>query len=537
MRTAASTNDTIVSFPTPNRGQAQAAVHDETLSVRPDSGDGPINILIVDDEPKNLTVLESVLNNPEYRLVKAQSADQALLALLVDQFALLILDIRMPGVTGIELARMIKERKKTALIPIVFLTAYYNEDQHVLDGYGAGAVDYLHKPVNPDILRSKVAVFAELYRMQREIKASNHALLSEVTERRQAQQQLRELNDTLELRVMERTRALRTSATMLQAATDNASVGLATLDTNLRFTFANPAFCRIFHITNDVVGKQPGEILTRENAATVSSLYDTALAGQRNSCELDCGGGDGRKPFHYSLVCEPERGEGGIVGVVVVVFDITDRKRSEEHIRLLLSEVNHRSKNMLSVVSAIARQTKAPTQEEFVKRFSDRIQALAASHDLVARSEWRSILVSELLHAQLAHFGGLIGRRIVLDGPGLEMSVAGAQCIGMVIHELSTNAAKHGALSNQEGCIDIEWRMEKGPSDERFSISWTERGGPTVVPPPQRGYGSTVIKDMAELTFDGQVRLNFEPSGLSWRLTCPAPRILQDAGVTSSDGF
>jgi PAS domain S-box-containing protein len=443
----------------------------------------------------------------------------------------------MPGVTGIELARMIKERKKTALIPIIFLTAYYNEDQHVLDGYGAGAVDYLHKPVNPDILRSKVAVFAELYRMQREIKASNHALLSEVTERRQAQQQLRELNDTLEQRVMERTRALRTSAAMLQAATDNASVGLATLDTNLRFTFANPAFCKIFHITNDVVGKQTGEILTRENAATVSSLFDTALAGERNSCEVDCGSGDGRKPFHYSLVCEPERGEGGIVGVVVVVFDITDRKSSEEHIRLLLSEVNHRSKNMLSVVSAIARQTKAPTQEEFVKRFSDGIQALAASHDLVARSEWRSILVSELLHAQLAHFGGLIGRRIVLDGPGLEMSVAGAQCIGMVIHELSTNAAKHGALSNQEGCIDIEWRMDKGPSDERFSISWTERGGPSVVPPSQRGYGSTVIKDMAELTFDGQVRLNFEPSGLSWRLTCPAPRILQDAGVTSSDGF
>ena len=124
----------------------------------------------MDDEPKNLTVLETVLNNPVYRLVKAESADQALLALLADQFALLILDIRMPGVTGIELAHMIKERKKTAQIPIIFLTAYYNEDQHVMEGYGAGAVDYLHKPVNPDILRSKVAVFAELYRMQREIR-------------------------------------------------------------------------------------------------------------------------------------------------------------------------------------------------------------------------------------------------------------------------------------------------------------------------------------------------------------------------------
>ena len=90
---------------------------------------------------------------------------------LADEFALLILDIRMPGMTGFELAQMIKERKKTAQVPIIFLTAYYNEDQHVLEGYGAGAVDYLHKPVNPAILRSKVAVFAELHRMQREIEA------------------------------------------------------------------------------------------------------------------------------------------------------------------------------------------------------------------------------------------------------------------------------------------------------------------------------------------------------------------------------
>ena len=128
----------------------------------------PINILIVDDEPKNLTVLETILDDPGYRLVRAESADQALLALVAEEFALLILDIRMPGMTGFELAQMIKERKKTAQVPIIFLTAYYNEDQHVLEGYGTGAVDYLHKPVNPAILRSKVAVFAELHRKNRE---------------------------------------------------------------------------------------------------------------------------------------------------------------------------------------------------------------------------------------------------------------------------------------------------------------------------------------------------------------------------------
>src|SRR6476646_4119301 len=135
--------------------------------------DAPINILIVDDEPKNLTVLETLLDSPGYRLVRAESADQALLALVAEEFALLILDVRMPGMTGFELAQIIKGRKKTARVPIIFLTAYYNEDQHVLEGYGSGAVDYLHKPVNGPVLCTKVAVFAELHRKNREVEVSN----------------------------------------------------------------------------------------------------------------------------------------------------------------------------------------------------------------------------------------------------------------------------------------------------------------------------------------------------------------------------
>lgn len=159
----------------------------------------PVNILIVDDEPKNLIVLETILNDPSYRLVRAESADQALLALVVEEFALLILDIRMPGMTGLELAQMIKDRKKTARVPIIFLTAYYNEDQHVLDGYGVGAVDYIHKPVNPAVLRSKVGVFVELHRKSREVEAANTALISEVTERRRAEEALRQTVEELEV--------------------------------------------------------------------------------------------------------------------------------------------------------------------------------------------------------------------------------------------------------------------------------------------------------------------------------------------------
>jgi len=171
----------------------QAQTQSGSAAAAPAFLDTPVNILIVDDEPRNLTVLESLLGDPGYRIVRAESADQALLALVVEDFALLILDIQMPGMSGFELAQMIKERKKTALVPIIFLTAYYHEDQHVLEGYGSGAVDYLHKPVKPTILRSKVAVFAELYRKRRECGLANRALLAEVIQRRRAEEQLRAL--------------------------------------------------------------------------------------------------------------------------------------------------------------------------------------------------------------------------------------------------------------------------------------------------------------------------------------------------------
>ncbi|MEO5882494.1 MAG: response regulator [Caldimonas sp.] len=196
--------------------------------------DAPINILIVDDEPKNLTVLETLLDSPGYRLVRAESADQALLALVAEEFALLILDIRMPRMTGFELAQIIKGRKKTARVPIIFLTAYYNEDQHVLEGYGSGAVDYLHKPVNAAVLRSKVAVFAELHRKSREVEVSNRALLAEVTERRRAEEQLQDLNENLDRLVGERTRALEQLEDELRDAGRRKDEFIATLAHELR---------------------------------------------------------------------------------------------------------------------------------------------------------------------------------------------------------------------------------------------------------------------------------------------------------------
>jgi signal transduction histidine kinase len=193
-----------------------------------------VSILIVDDEPANLLVLETVLSDPGYRIVRASSGEEALLALMAGDFAVLVLDIHMPGMTGFELAAMIKERKRTARIPIIFLTAYYGEEAHVLAGYTSGAVDYLHKPLNPTVLQTKVAVFAELHRKSLALEAANRALRAEVIERRRAEASLNELNESLDRRVNERTTALRCSEALLADANRRKDEFLATLAHELR---------------------------------------------------------------------------------------------------------------------------------------------------------------------------------------------------------------------------------------------------------------------------------------------------------------
>ena len=219
-------------LPPPLNEEGKAAAADDV------AGD-PINILIVDDEPANLVVLETILSDPLYRLVRAASADEALLALVRYEFALLILDVRMPTMDGFELAQMIKERKKTARVPIIFLTAYYDQDQQVLEGYGSGAVDFLSKPVNAAVLRSKVAVFADLHRKTRDIATVNEALLAEVQERRRAEEGLRQLNQTLEERVHERTQALRRADLQLREMMTSITDALFMLDRTWRITYAN----------------------------------------------------------------------------------------------------------------------------------------------------------------------------------------------------------------------------------------------------------------------------------------------------------
>jgi PAS domain S-box-containing protein len=216
----------------------------------------------------------------------------------------------------------------------------------------------------------------------------------------------------------------------------------------------------------------------------------------------------------------PER---RVVSFGGTVQDVTERKEREEKEHLLMREINHRSKNLLSVVDAIAHQTAARNPADFVERFSERIQALSANQDLLVRNEWNGVDIEELVRAQLALFVDLIGSRIAVHGPELRLTPASAQAIGLALHELATNAGKYGALSTTAGRVDICWSID----GDALAMSWTEREGPPVSAPGRHGFGTVVMQAMAERSVGGKVDLDYAPSGLTWRLACPAANALE----------
>ena len=256
-------------------------------------------ILIVDDQPRNLDVLEAMLGDMDCLLVRAASADEALLALVRHDFAALVLDIRMPGMSSIELATLIKQRKRSQHVPILFLTAHSVNEDDVLRGYGVGAVDYLSKPVNPEILRSKVGVFVDLFRKTRALAVLNDTLQSEVREREEAQAALGAINQELERRVSERTLALsrahqgvRENEERLQMALDVAQIAawewhLASgqmrwsTDPEVLFGFPKGSFGPNLRITCTAHPDDRSTIDAGTSAAIETGLYEATFRAVR----------------------------------------------------------------------------------------------------------------------------------------------------------------------------------------------------------------------------------------------------------------
>jgi PAS domain S-box-containing protein len=212
---------------------------------------------------------------------------------------------------------------------------------------------------------------------------------------------------------------------------------------------------------------------------------------------------------------------GAFLGMVGSVIDITDRKAAEERQALLMRELDHRAKNALAVVQAALRLTPKDDPEAYARAVEGRVKALARAHTMLAEAHWEGAELQALLAAELAPF--LAGQRAELSGPAVALRPEAAQGLAMVVHELATNAIKHGALSAATGRIAVSWRVEREADEaSRLHLRWSEAGGPAVgKSPTRRGFGSRVLDIIVRIQLRGAVSLSWEPNGLICAINVP----------------
>ena len=227
---------------------------------------------------------------------------------------------------------------------------------------------------------------------------------------------------------------------------------------------------------------------------------------------------------------------GKVVGASKLAHDIGMRKRADKVLRTVMHELSHRSKNLLSVIQAMALQTArlSPSVETFLDRFNARLHGLAASQDLLVSQDWSGALLEDLVRQQLLPFGEGEGSRVEVTGPPLLVTPDAAQTLGLALHELATNASKYGALSVPRGRVAVHWKLEPGGGVPRFRMSWRERGGPQVNAPERNGFGRMLIERLTAEKLDATVLLAFEREGVVWTLDAAARDVL--AEVTSNGG-
>jgi PAS domain S-box-containing protein len=315
---------------------------------------------------------------------------------------------------------------------------------------------------------------------------------------------------------------LRARFARYETALRGSHVTVYTQDRDLRYTsVSNPMLGRAIE---DILGRTDEEILPPDGAAAVIALKREALAiGQAKRAEVALQDGSGLR--WNELHIEPLRNKAGdIVGLTCASVDVTERKEGETHLRLLMRELTHRSKNLLAVIQAMARQTArhAGSIEGFLNQFSARLQGLAASHDLLVRESWHGAFLRELIQSQLAAYFAAGEGPISIDGVPVALKPEAAQNLGLALHELAVNAAKYGALSVPQGRVTIAWAL----LGNALELDWREQFGPKVKARRKKGFGSMVIERNLASALDAAVDLTFDPDGLRCHIVIPASQIL-----------
>jgi two-component sensor histidine kinase/PAS domain-containing protein len=334
--------------------------------------------------------------------------------------------------------------------------------------------------------------------------------------------------------------AARASQERLQLVQETAGIATVDWDAALDRAICSPRFYQMFSLPPDGAVRF-ADVIARLHPA------DRARADQSYELLIGLGG-----PFEHEFRIVTASGEERWISVkgrldsrggrparlLAAGIDITERKRSEDHLRFLLREISHRSKNLLAVILAMASQTakSAESVDAFRRRFSERLMGIAASHDLLVNQNWTGASVENLVRGQLSPFVDARDPRVRLAGPDVDLKAEVAEALGIALHELATNSLKFGALKDAEGTVDIVWGVydmgEHGAlagvddvdpaGGRRFRMEWLEHTPFPIEPPGHKGFGRMVIEHTVQATLSGTVTLDFPPEGLRWRIDAPA---------------
>ena len=330
----------------------------------------------------------------------------------------------------------------------------------------------------------------------------------------------------------QREAALRASEGRLRATQDNAAVGIVELDREGRIIYANEAECHLVGYTRDeLVGRNFADFTHPDHQEDIA-LFRELVSGTRDSYTIEKryfrkDGSVAWARLSSKAVRDPE---GEFLYTVRVVEDITERKQADARQKLLVDELNHRVKNTLTTVQSIAWQTFRQNLPPEVarERFEARLLALSRTHNLLNDSKWEGAALGNILIEELQPYGAGERKRFGLQGPYLHLAPRLAVVLGMAFHELTTNAAKYGALSVPTGSVHVTWRVfsrEEG-GEPWIRIEWREEGGPPVVPPSRRGFGSRLVSSTVERELAGRLEVRFDPEGLFCAIEVPRGRTL-----------
>jgi PAS domain S-box-containing protein len=476
-----------------------------------------VNVLLVDDQPDKLLAYEVILGELDENLVKTASAREALQFLLKNDVAVVLIDVCMPDLDGFQLAAMIREHPRFRKTAIIFISAIHLTDVDRLRGYEMGAVDYVPVPVVPEVLRAKVRVFAELFRKTRE---------------------LEQLNATLERHVAERTAELQASNArlleseqQLRLATEAAEIGLWDVDNVTDTLFWPPRVKAMFGISPDVAVSLADFYagLHPDDKEATSAAYAAACDPQKRALYDVEYRAVGKEDGVVRWVAAKGRAvfddDGKCVRVIGTAIDISKRKEAEERQVLLSREVDHRARNALAVIQSIIRLTHAKTVDDYVQAIEGRIKALARAHTLLSDSRWHGADLATLVTEELAPYRA--GDKITIRGPDISLQPATAQGLALAVHELATNAAKHGALSSPNGKITLDWHL-RGDS---LTLNWAENGGPVIAEPSSRSFGLKVIVASIEQQLSGKTAFDWDPDGLRCEFSIPRSELTKSRAL------